>query len=103
MSDSDVPGTGAFTPAGSAWVVGADDQAVSMSPIHHWIFSGSRPTKRRKWRFPMEPLSVKQYMTKRLSARSSRPRVGLPPLTQRGRAGEQRGGVTGWLTRSHTP
>src|SRR2546430_14665994 len=98
MSDSDVPGTGAFTPAGSAWVVGADDQAVSMSPIHHWIFAGSRPTKRRKWRYQMEPLAGELYMPMRLPARFAGSRVGPPPLAERARAGElrrwEKGGAT---------
>jgi hypothetical protein len=56
--DSDRPGGAAFTPAGSVWLVGADDHAVSMSPIHHWIVAGSTPTKRRKWRYQIEPLAV---------------------------------------------
>jgi hypothetical protein len=57
MSDSDRPGGAAFTPGGSGWLV-VDEYCVSMSPIHHWIVEGSTPTKRRKWRYQMEPLAV---------------------------------------------
>jgi hypothetical protein len=57
MSDSERPFAGACTPGGSCWSIGAD-HGVSMSPIHHSIAAGSRPTKRRKWRYQIEPLAV---------------------------------------------
>src|SRR5262249_60714171 len=103
MSDSDVPGAGAFTPAGSAWVVGADDQAVSMSPIHHWIFAGSRPTKRRKWRYQMEPPAVELYMPMRLPARSARGGVGPSRPAERARGGEVGSGDTGGAAEPRIP
>ena len=53
------PGGGVFTPGGQpAASIGSADHGVSMSPIHHSIAAGSSPTKRRKWRYQIEPLAV---------------------------------------------
>src|SRR5437762_386499 len=79
---------------GDAIVCGAD-HGVSMSPIHHSIAVGSRPTKRRKWRYQIEPLAVWLYMPMRLPARSAGFRMGPPRRTYRSRAVKLRRGNTG--------
>src|SRR2546425_11963306 len=98
MSESDFPDGAAFTPAGSCRFVGADDQAVSTSPIHHWIFDGSTPTKRRKWRYQIDPLAVELDMPMRLPARAAGRGIGPPRRMEGVRAGEMRSGKTGGPT-----